>query len=252
MQAGAGVAVRGNARFCVRTTEGGLQLKQLIWRLIKLKGGGFREPRHLLPPTTSCLPRPTRRCTHSPFPLYSRAVSVAAGGKRGGAGLAPPTRQVDTEFSALESLPSAIAANTLSTIAPAGWRCDATHGKSPEQVYPMCDLFQKITPPRVGKATSRHTPHVFYPLRIWRLWMGRGLGITSLSRSFRCRPLVTITLPPLPPPPPPPLPVLLSTSMVQGVGGGSVAANASATRWPVRMVRRSWRDLESAHQVYQP
>ena len=30
VQAGAGVAVRGNADFSVGTTEGGLQLKQLI------------------------------------------------------------------------------------------------------------------------------------------------------------------------------------------------------------------------------
>ena len=69
MQARAGVAGRGIAIFFFSTTEGGLQFKQLIWQLIKLKEGGFMGPRNLLSPTTSCLLRSTPCSVHSPFPL---------------------------------------------------------------------------------------------------------------------------------------------------------------------------------------
>ena len=173
---------------------------------------------------------------------------MAAGGKIGGAGLAPPTRQVGAAVAALAALYSAIASATLSTISPEGWRCDSARGQYPKQVYSMCHLFKKATLPMVGKEMSWHTPSVFYPLRIRRPWVIQGLGMTSLSRSFRHRPLGTIT-----PPPPSPLPQALpSTSMVWGAGGGSAAADASTTRWPAWTVRRSWRDLGSARLVYQP
>ena len=44
MQAGAGVSGQVNTRFFVVTTEGGIQLKQLIRLLIKLRGGGVKVP----------------------------------------------------------------------------------------------------------------------------------------------------------------------------------------------------------------
>ena len=45
---------------------------------------------------------------------------MAAGGKIGGAGLAPPTCQVGTDVAALVAWSGAIAAATLSIIAPTG------------------------------------------------------------------------------------------------------------------------------------
>ena len=197
-----------------------------------------------------CFPMPTCCSAHLPFTLYSREVSAAAGGKRGGAGLEPPTCQVGATDADLAALSIDIATTTLSTIPPAGWRCEAAHGQHPKNVYPMCHLFQKATPPRVGKATYRHIPCVFYPLRIWRRWMGRGLGMTSPLRSFRRRPLSTINPPPPPPPPPPP--AWPSMPMVRGTGRGSAAADASAARLPARTVRRSWRYLGSTRPVYRP
>ena len=88
------------------------------------------------------------------------------GGKRGGAGLSLPTCQVGAAVASLADLSAAIAAATLSKIAPVTWIWDAAHGKSLKQVYPMCHLLQKATPPRVGKATSQHIPRVFSPLGI--------------------------------------------------------------------------------------
>ena len=69
IQAGADISGRGNANFLVGTTEGGIQLNQLILYLIKLKEGFLRDPRHLSPPTTFCLPKPTSRYAHLPFQL---------------------------------------------------------------------------------------------------------------------------------------------------------------------------------------
>ena len=162
-----------------------------------------------------------------------------------------PTYQVGSADASLVALYVAIAVVTLFMISPAGWRYEAAREKSPKQVYPMCQIFQKATLPRVVKATSRNIPHVFSPLRILSRWMGRGLGMTSPLRSLWSLPFVTITLPLLPPLPPdqlsPPSP-----HMVRDAGGGSAAANASAARLPARTVRRSWRDLGSARPVYRP
>ena len=173
------------------------------------------------------------------------------GGERGGAGLAPPTHQVGAAYAALTDLSAAIAASTLSTIAPVGWGCETTRRKSPKQVYPMCHILQKATPPRVGKATSRNIPRMFPPLRIRRRLMGKGFGMISPLRSFRRRPIGKIN-PPLPPPPLSHPPAWPSPPMVRGAGGASVAANARAARLPARTVRRSWRDLGSERPVYRP
>ena len=69
MQAWAGVAVQGNEKNFVGTTEGGLQIKQLICRLINLKEFFFRDTRHMSSPTTFYLPKPDLCCTHLPFPM---------------------------------------------------------------------------------------------------------------------------------------------------------------------------------------
>ena len=193
---------------------------------------------------------PTRCSAYLTLPLYLREVSALAGGKRGGADLAPPTCQLGAAYSARAALSVAIAAATSSMIAPAGWRCEASRGKSPKQMYHMCHFLHKVTPPRVVMATSRHIPRVFFSLRMWSRWMGQGLGVTSLLRSFWRRPFGTITPPPLPPLPPPLTPARPFPPMVQGAGGGSAAADASAARLPAQTVRRSWRDLGSKRPVY--
>ena len=99
--------------------------------------------------------------------LLSRAVYAAAGGKRGGASLAPPTHQAGAAVDALADMSAAIAAVTLSSIAPVGWMCDDTRGKSPKQ---------KATPLRVGKATSWHTPPRVLPTEDTETLDGTGVG----------------------------------------------------------------------------
>ena len=40
----------------------------------------------------------------------------------------------------------------------------------------MCHLFQKVTPPRVGKATSRHIPPLCLPTKDTETLDGTGVG----------------------------------------------------------------------------
>ena len=103
-------------------------------------------------------------------------MSAAVGGKRGRASLAPPTLQVGSVVSALAALSATITAATSSTIAPAGWMCDAARSQSPKQVYSMCHLLQKATLPRVGKATSGHNPLHVFPTENTETLDGTGFG----------------------------------------------------------------------------
>ena len=59
---------------------------------------------------------------------------VAAGGERGGSGLALPTHKVGAAVVALAVLPIYISTATSSAIAPVGWMFDIARGKSQKHV----------------------------------------------------------------------------------------------------------------------
>ena len=162
---------------------GGLQLQRLIKILIRLKEWVLRDPRHLLSPATLCFPEPLRRCVHLNFTLKSSSVSAAPEGERGKAGVAPHPRHACAAGATCAALSAAIAAATSSTTAIGGCTCEAARGQSPKHAYPMCHFLQKVTPLRVGRATSLHIPQVFSPERRRRSWMGllrrRPRGATS-------------------------------------------------------------------------
>ena len=104
----------------------------------------------------------------------------------------------------------------------------------PKTGVPHVSPFAEGVTAYIGQGHIPAHPRRVLPNEDKRLWMGRVLKITFLSRSFRRCPLGMITpSPPLPPPP-----ALLPTSIIRGAVGGCATASTSAAHIPARTVRR--------------
>ena len=92
----------------------------------------------------------------------------------------------------------AITTSTLSVTDAKWWAWEPFLGHSENHPKPMYQRFQKLAPPKMGRAMLRHIPRMLSPSIRRRRFIGQGLGVGVPSTGMQHCSGVAPLLPPLP------------------------------------------------------